>query len=105
MRTFHIDKATVWTSDGNYDAYGNPYYSREVIDCRWEEDRRTRLNNDGEAFTSSATVFVDKEFPRGAWFKKGEHTETEPPSGSYEVKDYAETKNLRGTKTERHVIL
>lgn len=55
------EKAVWWNLTG-IDQFGEPQYADPVeISCRWEDVLQKAINAQGDEFTSSSSVYVDRE--------------------------------------------
>lgn len=66
----------VWWGVTALDEFGQPIFAEPLeIDCRWEDVLKIAINQEGDEFTSSSTVYVDREMVPGDWLWRGELAE------------------------------
>lgn len=97
---------TRWREDGPADMYGQKGWTVKVVKCRYQQTERLYINEDGNHVRSRATVYTfEDELELGDQVIQGDYgSESEPVSGSYEIKVKRVTTNQRGTRTEHRYI-
>lgn len=101
----YIHNATYWIA-GPRDPFGAPTWQAPVqTRVRWEDRSRLYIDNEGRQVRSEATVYVQNYVPIGSYILRGVSVSPDPPDEAREVKDYREIDNLRGTRTERRLML
>ena len=70
-RTNLNQKAVLWKAAG-YDSYGEPTLDApQEIDCRWDQDRRENVSDQGTPIAIDATAVVEIDIPIGSIMRQG----------------------------------
>jgi len=97
--------ATAWGSSAK-DAYGNTTFLAPVsIKVRWEDKIERTTDSTGKDIVSQAFVFMGRKYDTGAYLYLGTSTDTTPPAGSYEIRNFQSIPSVRGDKFEYRAIL
>lgn len=110
IRKIRKQKAIWWRRVG-VDHYGRPQYAGPVqVDCRWEDDAREFVMENGEKFISRSIVYVDRPMSVGdriALGVLGPTTPSDPYDSdkAYEIRRFSIIPNLRNTQVLYKAIL
>lgn len=102
----HPDDITYWKK-GTIDYMGQPSWDGPyTVKCRWEDEQRLYLTDNGREARGRSTIFMPENLLGiGDYVYEGVSVATEPPTGSFEVKQPRKIKNLRGTRVEHRYIV
>lgn len=102
----HPQRATLWSYQG-VDMNNLPSYNNlGSFDVRWEQEQRLITDNNGNEMQGNGTIyFPEKVFSVGDFIVEGEHIDTTPIKGSYEIKNERSISNLSGTEWEYRALV
>lgn len=102
-----LQDATFWSRTGS-DGYGGYTFSSPVaLKVRWEDKRELFTSLGGEEQVSQAIVYSEQDMAVGDYLFLGTSTADDPTllSGSYQVKAFGKTTNLRNIELIRKATL
>ncbi len=95
-RTNLNQKAVLWKADG-YDSYGEPTIAApQEIDCRWDQDRRENVSDQGTPIAIDATAVVTIDIPVGSILWQGALEDLpEPPTNLFKVVSFSSVPDIK----------
>lgn len=96
--------ATRWTPSG-YDAYGAATYTVTTLQVRWEDKKIKTVDLSGADIISNAIVYTGEDILVGDFLYLGSSSAITPPNGSFRVRNFGKTPNLKATDFIRKAIL
>jgi hypothetical protein len=91
--------ATYWPPASNSGLGSLQYGSPVVLACRWQDEERLAVDNEGEEFDSVAIIYPDQVVEKGGRIALGEHVDLDPMTAlpeSLEIRRVDESPSLRG---------
>ena len=99
---------THWPVTGSNGFGGFTFGTPVKLDGRWQDKQQLFRDSNGEESVSNAVVFVSADTAIGDYLAEGDLTATADPTtlaGTYRIRQYAKTSDLRNLDVLRKAIL
>lgn len=100
-------KAIYWAMSGKDEFNVQTFADPVEIACRWEDKQQVLVGPDGEEFSSSSMIYVDRDMFAGDYLKLGELEEDSSSAGddsplhddlAFRVRLFSKVPNFKATE-------